>query len=209
MIIQNKPTNLTKPLVIYISGYKRSGKDTFAKMLIEELNKTELITSSIAFADTLKMIVLGIAGIDWWTLDKYKNNPPKIRISIMKFISKLLGIPYIPVDRSLLINLSKYSIKYLGEDIYVNPVKSFINEIDDDIVIVTDLRIEREYQIPGIRIWIDNKRTKSDGTYIESSLRIDNSHLIVNNNQNIENLYIEAKKIAEYIKSYLKEKTDD
>ena len=113
---------IEKPIVLLLSGKARSGKDTFAELIREEveLGNTNIHTdvAILAFADMLK---------DVCKRNHYYEN--KIE------------------DRDILINIGD-DMRAVDKDIFVKPVSQFANvyiEMGYKLIIITDMRYENEY----------------------------------------------------------------
>ena len=113
--------------VIYIAGYKRSGKDTFGLFLKEALEANGKKVELVSFADPMKRILATTLGISLEFLDNCKNNS---------------NFPH----RGYLERFGSEAMKpEFGEDVWVDLVNKYILRSTADIVIVPDFRFRKEY----------------------------------------------------------------
>ena len=134
----NSYNNIKEPEkdVILISGYKRSGKDTTAKMMKEIIEQSGQKVEIMSFAEPMKFIAKTIFNISDEQLDKFKNERTYI------FSSEKLGsFDKLTDFREVLKKLGTEAIKPLfGDDVWVNLIKDKINKSDADIIIIPDFR---------------------------------------------------------------------
>lgn len=117
--------------IIGISGAARSGKDTFADLLIEILTEKGIKCSKTSFAKQLK-------------------------IECKDFVEKTLGIDIFTEDsveksiiRPLLVTWGTHVRRRLDEDIWIKHLESSLCE--DQVTIVTDVRFQNEFD------WLKSK----------------------------------------------------
>jgi hypothetical protein len=175
--------------VIMIAGLKRSGKDTFGKILQEELiaANPNINVVIISFADAMKFILSTTLGISMETLDKFKNDS---NYPHREYLQRLGTEAMKPIFG-----------KYVWSDIVNNKLK----DIDPNIAIITDFRFPDEYNnmlVPPYTIKVVRDLATPDKGYIHSSEKsLDNFKFetIIENNGTIKDLRVLAKQ-------YIKEK---
>jgi hypothetical protein len=184
-------------MIIAFSGLKGSGKDTAAKVLIEEYGFTK-----VAFADALReaLLVLDplieelrtehspqgqfftsyvtmplsdvIKDIGW---DHAKNTIPEVR--------RLLQVFGTEVGRML-----------FGENVWVDLLTKRFPDISDPDVryVITDCRFDNEVEFVrrnlGSLVWVDRPGLQSDGHASESTHIKDLASVILHNDGTIEEL---------------------
>jgi hypothetical protein len=158
-----------KPVVVLISGKKRSGKDTYATALKEALERKGKTVSVLHFADELKNIVYNKMRPIWDTIWQaigiaYTQMPDEERSPVF---DEYLDIPTQPspngdkteLERTALQVMGTEVMRYIDENIHVNLTKRNIEAQDCDYVLIPDTRfpneiteIEKSYPIVSIRI---------------------------------------------------------
>lgn len=174
-------------MIIAFSGLKGSGKDTAAKVLIQEYGFTK-----IAFADALReaLLVLDpwvpiyINGMNEWPLseliqqegwDWAKNNVPEVR--------RLMQVFGTEVGRML-----------FGENVWVDILNKRFPDVDDPETryVITDCRFDNEVEFVrnnlGLLVWVDRPGLESDGHASESTHIKDLASVILHNDETIEEL---------------------
>jgi hypothetical protein len=172
-------------MLIAFSGLKNSGKDTAAKVLIDEYGFTK-----IAFADALReaLLILNpwvpiyINGMTTWPLedlitqegwDWAKHNVPEVR--------RLMQVFGTEVGRML-----------LGENVWVDTVAKRFPDIADSETryVITDCRFPNEADFVrnngGVINWIERPGLISDGHASESTVMRDLASTIIHNDSTIE-----------------------
>lgn len=183
-------------MLIAFSGLKGSGKDTAAKVLIEEYGFTK-----VAFADALREALLILdpwipysghygtsplseiiadAGWDW-----AKTNIPEVR--------RLMQVFGTEVGRML-----------FGENVWVDVLKKQFPRLDDpnSRYVITDCRFTNEAKFvddnSGSVIWVDRPGIASDGHASESAEVRKWRNWLVVNDQEISNLQQSIRQIMDW-----------
>lgn len=173
-------------MLIAFSGYKTSGKDTAARVLVDEYGFTK-----VAFADPIREALLILnpwvayaaeygtiplaeliqdAGWDW-----AKNNIPEVRRLMQTFGSE--------VGRSL-----------LGENVWVDLLLSRYPDLfhAETRYVITDCRFENECEfvqgVGGTILWINRPGLVSDGHASESDVPLRYAEAVLHNDETVEEL---------------------
>lgn len=173
-------------MLIAFSGLKGSGKDTAAKVLINEYGFTK-----IAFADALRESLLTlnpwiadvpfygtaplaelIEAVGW---DWAKNNVPEVR--------RLMQVFGTEVGRQI-----------LGENVWVDLLAKKYRDIaaSSSRYVITDCRFPNEVNFVkdtyGDVVWVDRPGIESDGHASESTAMKDLADYLLNNDSTIQDL---------------------
>jgi hypothetical protein len=173
-------------MLIAFSGFKTSGKDTAARVLLDEYGFIK-----IAFADALReaLLVLNpivtyqdgtiitnlstvIKGSGW---DWAKSNIPEVR--------RLMQVFGTEVGRT-----------YFGDNVWVDTLANKFPDIFDDETryVITDCRFENECEFVrnggGQIVWIDRPGLGSDGHASESDVPFNHAVAVLHNDETIEEL---------------------
>lgn len=135
--------------IIGLSGAARSGKDTFADLLIHILTERGIKCSKTSFAKQLKIeckdFVEKTLGIDIFTEDSHEKS----------------------IIRPLLVTWGTHVRRKLDPNIWINHLESSLSE--DQVTIVTDVRFQNEFDWlrskGGYSIFID--RVDENGNNIQ------------------------------------------
>ena len=112
--------------VLLIAGQKRSGKDTLAHLISDELNRLGTKTVVMSFASPMKTILAVTLGISLEELEDLKNEPSN---------------PH----RGYLQRLGTEGIKpWFGEDVWVRLAKEAVANSDAEVIIFADFRFPEE-----------------------------------------------------------------
>lgn len=114
--------------IIFLTGYPRSGKDEFCKILRESYPGLKIDTA--AFADKLKLVHMSRLGIE--SLDIYNNH------------LHTTGM-YGDVDMREGLSVLGKELKHKDHEVFVKHVKKRIKQSQADIFVVTDMRYIEEY----------------------------------------------------------------
>lgn len=175
-------------MIIAFSGFKGSGKDTAAKVLVDEYGFTK-----IAFADAVRTMALTINPIiairaepaAIWLLsdvvarfgwDVAKNEYPEVR--------RLLQVIGTEAVRNL-----------IGENVWVDTLAKRLPDIADENsrYVITDCRFDNEVEFVrdhgGLLVWVDRPGTASDGHASESPHIKELATTILHNDETIEELH--------------------
>jgi hypothetical protein len=117
-------TNLLNKTFVFISGYARSGKDTVAEMIVEELKANGKKAKKFAFADILKDEVCQCLGISREQLDLFKNESKE--------------------GRRLLQSYGESKKYFLGKYYWVSNLLDKVAVSDCEYVIISDYRFTYE-----------------------------------------------------------------
>lgn len=157
--------------VILISGYKRSGKDTTAKMLKEIIEEsTSQKVEIMSLAEPLKFIAKTIFGISDEELDKFKNNKEGIY-----HLSGFREYKFLTDFRQVLTNVGSDALKPIfGDDVWVKVIKEKMLKSDADVIIIPDFRffVENAFK-NSITIRIVNVDIVNDSSH-PSEIELDN-----------------------------------
>jgi cytidylate kinase len=127
-------------MIIGLSGYAQSGKDTVAKFLVENYGFTR-----VAFADNIRFIAYGL------------NPIVKPGLCLQDAVNEMgweKAKTRIPEVRSILQNLGVAAREHLGEDIWVTSALNAPTETDS--LVITDVRFTNEadaIKARGGKIW--------------------------------------------------------
>ena len=151
------------PKVILISGKKRVGKNYFANLLQEELEKSGKTSEIIAFATPIKEIFCELFGLSMDLFEDLKNNESyKIHLFDKEYNFRQL--------------LQKFGTdimqKYFGELVWVQQFIKRACTLEVDYVIVPDFRFLHE-DVGDFRIKIINNTVLSNDNH-RSETEIDN-----------------------------------
>ena len=157
--------------VILVSGYKRSGKDTTAKMLKEIIEEsTSQKVEIMSFAEPLKFIAKTIFGISDEELDKFKNDKEGIY-----HLSGFRQYKFLTDFRQVLTKVGSDALKPIfGDDVWVKVIKEKMLKSDADVIIIPDFRffVENAFK-NSITIRIVNDDIVNDTTH-QSETELDN-----------------------------------
>jgi len=169
--------------VIYISGKKRAGKDTFANYLKVYLNSIGYKTEIFSFADPLKDIMAITLGLSLQELDDLKNDTTKPhRQYLQRFGSDGMK-------------------KYFGSKVWANLADIRIRNSRKQICIIPDLRFEHEINknINHTVIRINGLENSEKDTHIsENSLDDYFFDYVINNHDSLFILEENARKFADH-----------
>lgn len=157
--------------VILVSGYKRSGKDTTAKMIKEiiEENSSQKV-EIMSFAEPLKFIAKTIFGISDEELDNFKNDKEGIY-----YLSGHRHYKLLTDFRQVLTKVGSDALKPIfGDDVWVKVIKEKMLKSDADVIIIPDFRflVENSFK-NSVTIRINNDDIINDSTHT-SETELDN-----------------------------------
>jgi|SRR3954469_1422380 len=172
-------------MLIAFSGYKTSGKDTAAKVLIDEYGFTK-----IAFADPVREMALAI---DPYILFGEKT----VRLSEVITLGR--GWDWakneLPEVRRLMQKIGTEAVRnILGTNVWIDLLMSRYPDLfhDETRYVITDCRFENECEfVQGSNatiIWIDRPGLSSDGHASESDVPLKYADAILHNDETIEEL---------------------
>lgn len=130
-----------KPIIIQISGKKRSGKDTFAKFLTQAYQDQGLTVDIFSYAEPLKQIAADIMGISLDQLETFKNDPDSYKLKTMHD-DTLVSI----TNYRLLLQLlgSEAMKKWFGPTVWADLLNHRIQQSTADVIIIPDWRFKSE-----------------------------------------------------------------
>ena len=131
--------------VILINGLARSGKDTTAKIIKEELTKQGYSVKVLAFADKLKDMVCEMFNISRDELDDYKNT--KVDIGVEDFYERGCYIDLTDFRTFLDVFGNKIAKTLGGESVWADIVLNNIQNSEEEYFIVPDFRFFIEYDV--------------------------------------------------------------
>lgn len=173
---------MSKKQVIYISGYKRSGKDTFGEMIAKKFISQGKSVKVLSFAGPMKQILAVTLGISEEELDILKNDKTT---------------PH----RGYLQRLGTEGMKpVFGEDVWVRLANSTIEESEAEYIILTDFRFPSEFYNCVLQPYVVNVRRDSviplegkESLHIsERALDSFSFNLEVTNNSSLQDLELKA-----------------
>lgn len=128
-----------EPGIVLISGYKRSGKDTTAKMMKEIIEDgTSQKVEILSFAEPLKQIIATLFDISVEELEDFKNDPVNNQLYML---TGYQNYERITDFRVLLMRIGNEAMKPIfGEDVWVKIMKDKIAKSDADVIIIPDFR---------------------------------------------------------------------
>ena len=200
-----------KPLVVYIGHKRRTGKDTFAKLLAESLKEDGVTTETVAFTDSLKDHLSHLTDLTPEEMDIEKNNNTWfkcLRRKTLVFLGKVFKTPIVLINRELLINYGKGALAVHGS-LLINHTRKRYEASKADVFIITDFRLPDEYFTDGITVKVvRNKKDLdvSDRSYTEIALEALRFNHIVYNYGSLYDLDIEAHMLKSTIMSRLRQK---
>lgn len=157
--------------VILVSGYKRSGKDTTAKMLKEIIEEsTSQKVEIISFAEPIKFTAKTIFGISDEQLDEYKNNYRGIY-----YYDDSNELDILTNFREVLTKVGSDALKPIfGDDVWVKVMKEKMLKSDADVIIIPDFRFLLENAFKNsVTIRIVNYDVVNDSSH-PSETELDN-----------------------------------
>ena len=172
-------------MIIGLSGFRGSGKDTVAAYLVKEHEFERR-----AFADPLKRSVAALFNIPFSDIDKMKNDP-KCDVSLNPLVAMTF--------REF---LQRYGTEahrdVFGEDFWLEYTLPANGHYSGNLICITDLRFsneaERIKQLGG-RIWFINRITNRSVVDPHSSEIIDfGVDYTIDNTGTIEDLYVEVER---------------
>ena len=195
--------------VIALIGKKRSGKDTFANVLVEEFGFTR-----VAFADPLRAAALEL---DPWvpihgSLARLRRTTPGIQASSIVRLSALIEAvgwetakDLVPEVRRLLQRFGTEAIRKIEPDFWINAARKTIDEIEGPVV-VTDCRYPNEADfaesVGGHLIRIVRPGAESaDAHPSETALDDRRVDAIVRNDGTVEDLQEYARDVASVLEA--------
>ena len=157
--------------VILVSGYKRSGKDTTAKMIKEIIEEsTSQKVEIMSFAEPLKFIAKTIFGISDEKLDEYKNNYRGIY-----YYDDYNELDILTNFREVLTKIGSDALKPIfGDDVWVKVIKEKMLKSNADVIIIPDFRflVENAFK-NSVTIRIVNYDIVNDSSH-PSEIELDN-----------------------------------
>jgi len=169
-----------KKQFILIGHKKQQGKDTFAKMLKEELGDAEILS----FADPLREILAEQKGMTVAEFKEIYNNDDAERDKVKTFGNGKM-------------------IEYFGEQVWRDVLLRRAEKLDCEYIIVPDFRFKREYIDNAITMKVMRDTDKGDDLHVsETGLDCWKFDWYVENNGELEDLRNDAKFIAKKVKPY-------
>jgi hypothetical protein len=127
-------------LIIALSGFKGSGKDTFATYLVEELSR-DRPTMRLAFADPIRNTIMHIFELtDTNEYDLFKRTNVELFSTDEQLSSKTIE------GRRVLREIGMLMRMY-DESQFTKYVKKRIEKFPDSHVVVTDMRFDNELEM--------------------------------------------------------------
>ena len=158
-----------KPLIIQISGKKRSGKDTLAQFLLKAYQDQGKSVELISFAEPLKDIAATILNITPTQLETFKNEPELYKLVTMNKDNFVTVTNY----RSILQLLGSEAMKkWFGPNVWVDLLTHRINQSQADVIIIPDWRFKSEIIQDAVKLRVLTHIESTD-THI-SEIDLDN-----------------------------------
>jgi len=188
-----KPLNVNKPLIVGLTGYKRSGKDTVARILCNKLTNLGYNVEKYMMASLIKTTLSNLTGLNLKQLEHIKDDPVMID-PLFTYRDVLIAI----ADR--------YKEKH-DEYIHYKYMRHHILNDQPDIAIITDIRypyevglIKKDFSNAHI-IKIFRPGVKADSSHSsEISVKLIDEDGIIINDGDIKDL---KNKIDVIINNYL------
>jgi len=186
-----------QPLIIMLGYKKRSGKDTFASLLFDELKDYKV--QVLSFATPMKEILVNSLELSLEELEDLKNTESYLQQWYLD--DSFASISY----RELLQNFGQEMKRYFGDNVWVDLLKQQIKP-DTQVVIISDFRYFIEFKgldetysniytirINGIDKNIDNH---------SSEIELDNFIFdkVIENDFVLQNFKKKAKEVANELK---------
>ena len=189
---------MTKPLIIGLTGYKRSGKDTVAKILHNKLTNLEYDVKKYMLASLIKTTLSNLTGLNLKQLEQIKDNPVMID-PLFTYRDVLIAI----ADR--------YKEKY-DINVHYEYMRHHILNDQPDIAIITDIRypyeadlIKKDFSNVCI-IKIYRPDVKVDTSHSsETSVKLIDEDTVIINDGSIKDL---ENKVDAIIGNYLNDKLE-
>lgn len=222
---------MDKKYLVLVSGKMRSGKNTFADLLMKECTLSNMSSRQDAYASVLKEM----CSKEFHMLSDYLNNFTNelkalyplfgdIRFDGLKQkIADVVNKLYIKPENwtedktditRLILQIVGTNIirKHIDDDYWIKQLIKKVNDYTDDVIVVTDVRFPNEIDLPHKlvedRIVRSVKIERNTGikSIHSSETSLDNYNwfdYIVDNNGDIETLQQSAKTILNDIKNTL------
>lgn len=193
-------------IYVGVGGYKRCGKDTFTKLLIEELKKQNIDARRRSLADTLKeecaeMIITELRK----TARKFWGKYTVVIPTKEELLSKMHSDEYKEQFRLLLQWWGTEFKRRMVDDAYwIDMVKEWADASTADVVVVSDVRFQNEIDFiknnEGFRVWVYRDGCEPSEHASENSIDINTGwNLTVENNATIDELVNSVKFVALHI----------
>jgi hypothetical protein len=170
-------------MLIAFSGFKESGKDTAAQVLVEAGY------TKVAFADALRELLLAIDPY----VPIYGHTYPSRLSYVIEDIGWDLAKRSIPEIRALMQRTGTEGVRQVfGADAWVNALDKKYPDLFDSNTkyVLTDCRFENEAEFVvhngGYLYWIDRPGQVSDGHASESAVLREKADYIISNDQSVE-----------------------
>jgi hypothetical protein len=208
--MEDNKLNKCRPFIVGVSGKKRSGKSTFADMIVDECAKKDLCCVRMSFADMLKETIQGVFGINeelLWGDDDKKSLLCNVVWSdnIKKMFPKYKNKHSNMTVRELLQFLGTDVFRLLfGENVWKDALfRKVAEDSSIQVIILDDCRFNDEcdkiIELEGILIRLrrgeDSKDSHESETALDNYNWKNHSCLVIDKNASIE----EYKKIAHKI----------
>lgn len=170
-----------KPLIIQISGKKRSGKDTLAQFLTQVYQSQSKSVELLSYAEPLKQIAADIMQISTEQLDSYKNDPDSYKIQTTNNDTLISVTNY----RNLLQTLGSEAMKkWFGPSVWADLLNRRIQQSQADVIIVPDWRFKSEVIPESIKLRVLTHIESTDthisevdlDNYTDFDLYVDNTN---------------------------------
>lgn len=191
--------------VVLINGKKRSGKDYFANLLKDELNKNGKSADIFAYADPIKDILCTSFNISLSDFDNFKNDPKTFSVDIVSHGAH--EVYHITDMREIIQRFGTEAMKkWFGEDVWVKLMLKQIYESEADFFIVPDFRFLVEdlgviFDINTTLVKIINEDVQTNDTH-RSENELNNfkfSHIVDNTGH--KDLSKDVQKITSHLMS--------
>jgi len=184
--------------IYLINGLKRSGKDTFGKLLKEEFIKTGKTVKLLSFAAPMKEILSKVFEISIEELEEFKNE----NVEIYRQHPEDTKSYQITNFRKVLQNFGSEAMKPIfGDNVWVELLNKKVKTSEEDVIIITDFRFPSEYDQLDVKPYTIKIVRKSIGRSADphiSEKALDNFNFneIIYNDKTIEDMRKYAKKLT-------------
>lgn len=181
-------------LIIGLIGKKRSGKDSFASVLVERYGYKR-----VAYADPLREALLRMDPCVDWDMDDDGDITPYQLSEVVGWIGWERAKDIVPDVRRLLQSFGTDAIREIDEDFWVRAGAKQIDETPGPVV-VTDVRFPNEADAirkrGGLLVRITRPGYDGDGHPTETALDDYRADMEVSNTKDLERLYEVANSVG-------------
>lgn len=199
-----------RPLVILVSGYKRAGKDYFAKLLATELTACNISSEQFSYAAPMKQIIASTFGILLEDLNKFKNEPNNFHVRTIEDPYGIAKASSTTNFRTILQRFGSEAMKpVFGDSVWGSLMVDNLRKSHTDVVIIPDYRFDVEsdclrncgflYNV----VRVNGPTVESADTHVSEQLPTTSPDFIIDNSSQNYTIDQEVTRYAEYIKVLL------